>query len=257
MKTPILYSSAFAVLLLAHVACGSSSDESYLLLEFDPQTVSANAGTSTWATVYIETDSGLLGMYLTPSSADLFTVDSFEGASGGSSLVNVMDTGAGVEPGEHHYDFEVDQTSNLASGIVTITCKEAGSGTLEFLVNRKDGKAANGGTLSVECAAMPVGFQVTPATVSQTHIYGTSPCPQEIATVTISNNTSDSLDWTFNNNGLAVSSPMSSGTLAAGASVEVVLAFECDPEGVSGVVTFTAGDATADVTVSVIVDGAP
>lgn len=257
MKTSLLTSSALALLLSSQAACISDTEpSSSLSVALAPTAVSIDVGSSGSTSLQITADPvGPFTMFATPSDPDIFTVDSFE-SDGTGALLEVTES-AGTQPGERYYEFDVDDSEPAAYGTTRFTCLAAGSGTLEFLVVRLVGGGSDEVELPVECNPRPVGFQVTPESVSQTHLYGTSSCPQEIATVTIANNTTAPVDWTFDNNGLAVSSPMSSGTLAAGENVEVVLAFECDPAGVDGVVTFTAGDTTAQVTVRVAVDGAP
>lgn len=104
------------------------------------------------------------------------------------------------------------------------------------------------------CGGAHLSVGVRPRDLSATHEYGTSPCPQEIGTVTVTNFRTIPQDVVVANpGGIAVSFDPFTLTLGPGESSEVVVYFECDPNGISGTVQV----AGIDVDVDVVVNGAP
>ncbi len=189
----------------------------------------------------------------TSEDPSIVTVDNFVGTKGLDDVVPTFEMDGYITTLAH-------VESGFYQGYASVTCHAAGgpiviTATGRLTIDQFSDTTSD--TMTVTCTGAPAAFQVTPGMVEVTHIFGTSPCPQDIATVVVRNNGDAAIDWSFNSNVMAVIADPNSGNLAAGAEVMVQLQFDCDPRGIDGPVTFTAGTDSVNVAVKVIVEGGP
>jgi len=120
------------------------------------------------------------------------------------------------------------------------------------------GASLQPGTPGTTCAApSSVAISLLPTSIANTHIIGTSSCPQSFGTTTLTNTGNVAVSWSGSPpNGLSMSP--SSGSLSPGQSVTIQINFTCAvPYSFTGTVSVSAsgtgGSASQSLTVHVTV----
>ena len=133
---------------------------------------------------------------------------------------------------------------NLIRGIYSVGLTNPDPEGLSFEETMRTVDVSEGGSRTVTFDGTIVvqrpDITITPTSLSTTHTYGQSPCPQEIGTLTLTNAGSVATSFNVESGGLAVSAVPPSGMLEPGAGTLVKLNFTCDPNGVEGSITIKA-----------------
>jgi hypothetical protein len=139
------------------------------------------------------------------------------------------------------------------NGVVTAV----GGGTTTIRAVSRANTAVSGSSSVNVIGLSPVSaMEVRPSTLAFTHTLLTSLCPQSIGTITIENTGNQPLELTVASANAALSLDRTTANLAAGASQQVAVSFNCTTQtGFTATVTVTGKSGSSTLTGSVVVTG--
>jgi len=131
--------------------------------------------------------------------------------------------------------------------------------TLPLLVNACDESGpVDDDTTGDDDTNPPDPLEITPASLSFSHTYGTSPCPQGVGTLTFVNNTNEDANWSATSMHAAIEVSVAQGIVSPNSSVDVEVSFncsQCPPAGITSEIRTNLYTTSDSISPNIPVDG--